>query len=215
MKAKLGFTLIELLIVLAIIAILVVVMTGNINPILMVARANDSRRKKDLGRLSVAFEEYYNDQGCYPSQAFIDSISTTSNCGEGVFRPWLNKWLCDPERRQPYVIVMENSDCPEWFKIYANLMDKNDQDIPDGWYELENFRFGYGQLTPDDVNYGVSSTNVTWHEMQLSENCGQGCFRRIGTNSCGVTAVCGGGFGGQCFTDSECSAECSVSSCNN
>ena len=212
MNKKAGVSLVELVIVLAVIAILVMIMIGGIDPIKMVAKANDSRRKKDLAKISLSFEEYYNDKACYPDQTIINQLNTVSNCGSNIFKPWLSKWPCDPERRQPYIVMTQASECPSWYKVYTNLANKNDNDIPEGWYSPEyNYLFGNGLLTPDDANFGSSSTNVTWHERQLASYCGQGCFRGSGPTNCGHTSFCEGI--GTCFTDPDCHSECAVSSC--
>ena len=62
-----GFTLIELMVVVTILAIMSMILVGIINPIALVNRGRDARRKKDLARIKTAFEEYYNDKGCYPN----------------------------------------------------------------------------------------------------------------------------------------------------
>ena len=60
-----GWTLMELLIVVAILAIIAIIFLlvnwkKNIN------RAFDARRKADIANIRSAFEEYYNDNECYP-----------------------------------------------------------------------------------------------------------------------------------------------------
>ena len=213
MKKRKGFTLIELVVVIAILALMVIILTGSIDPILMVAKANDARRKKDLARIKVAFEEYFNDTGCYPTGEIMTRLSNAANCGSStVFGQWINKWPCDPERRTPYIIVVEDGSCPNWYKIFTNLMNRNDNDIPEGWYENdeEYYVFAYGQLTINDANYGVSSTNVSWYERQIPAYCQEGCFRGTGATNCNHTARC---TGGNCYTDHDCRPGCKVASC--
>ena len=66
-----GLTMIELLVVLAILVILIILAfmawRGQIN------KANDAKRKADLERLKVTFEDYYNDKECYPDAAILDN----------------------------------------------------------------------------------------------------------------------------------------------
>jgi len=161
-----GFSLTELLVVVAIIAIMVAIFTGAINPIAQINKANDSRRKKDLNRIKIAFEDYYNDNSCYPTQDFIEQLTNASNCGDDeMFSPWLTDWPCDPVSKEPYMIVVEDDDdCPDWFKIYANLENRNDNDIPEGWYSEGTGILLSGGYSIDNVNYGTSSTNVSWFE---------------------------------------------------
>jgi len=64
---KKGFTFVELLLV---IGILIVLSTGIMlfmKPQEQIARSNDTRRRSDLNLLRNAFEEWYNDKGCYPT----------------------------------------------------------------------------------------------------------------------------------------------------
>lgn len=163
---KAGFTLIEILIVMAILAMMAVIMVGILNPIALTGRGHDARRKKDLARIKVAFEEYFNDKKCFPTEATIAErgLRIKSNCGKGVFSPWLPIWPCDPNGL-PYYIFVEQSSCPLWFKLITNLENKKDSDTPSGWYEYpDNYLVGDGNLNPNTANYGTSSTNVLWYE---------------------------------------------------
>lgn len=161
-----GFTLVELLIVIAILAIMAIIMIGIINPAALVGRGNDARRKKDLSRIKVAFEEYANDNNnCYPTQAMLDGLS----CSSAGFATWgINSWPCDPVSKRKYdVTVGDNIDCPNWYRIYAKLENENDKDIvtgPNGNYP------GLAGL-PDDNNYEVTSGNVSAGTAELSEVC--------------------------------------------
>ncbi len=212
-----GVTLVELLLVMAIIVVLATMMTGAINPIALVGRANDSKRKKDLGRIRVSFEDYYNDKGCYPNQNKIAELSDSDNCSSGMFSPWLNSWPCDPETKQPYYVYTEDSDCPDWFKVITNLGNENDTDIPEGWYDNdEYYRIAQGALTVNDANYGTSSTNVNWYDYDLGE-CDDECRVHdvINEGSCGAPPYggCVAGDGRWCYIDSECASGCRVESC--
>ena len=156
-----GFTLVELLVVFAIIAIMAVIMVGILNPTALVNRGIDAQMKKDMSRIRVAFEEYYNDKECFPKQTDVDLLMTKSNCDQQVFSPWLPKWICNPDG-YPYKIVVDQSDCPKWYKIMTNLGNKKDIDIPAGWYVgTKSITGGY---TNNEVNYGVSSQNILWNE---------------------------------------------------
>jgi len=215
MNKKKGFSLTELLIVMAIIAIMVAIFTGAINPIAQINKVNDSRRKKDLNRIKISFEDYYNDNNCYPNQMVIDQLMTASNCGEDMFAPWLRDWPCDPVSKQPYRIVIEGStDCPDWFKIYANLENRRDKDILEGWYNYgEFYRFGDGTLTISDANYGGSSSNVIWYEPQLNPACGEGCSVEQGGTPCQDAGICFPFEGNVCYQGLSCIDGCQVESC--
>ncbi|MBU1088397.1 hypothetical protein KKA02_00765, partial [Patescibacteria group bacterium] len=178
----------------------------------------DSRRKKDLARIRIAFENYYADKGCYPVQAEIDELMDDENCFGDVFSPWLGKWLCDP-KGHVYEIAVNNEDdpgCPNWFKIMANLENRIDVDIPTGWYEGGSRYFGDGSLNNNDVNYGISSTNVLWYDevsLGLGECRGDTCYVLIGTD-------CQPAWGNHCSGDNcyyehggSCIPMCQVSCC--
>ncbi len=69
-----GFTLIELLIAISIIAILSVV--GLVIFSGVQAKARDGKRVNDLQQIQVALEEYYQDNGSYPSDTTLESLKT-------------------------------------------------------------------------------------------------------------------------------------------
>jgi prepilin-type N-terminal cleavage/methylation domain-containing protein len=159
-----GFTFVEILIVISILVILAIIMIGIINPRVMVDKGNDVKRKRDLNRIRAAFEEYFNDKSCYPTQAMVDGVA----CDSGGFLPWLQTWPCDPNTKRHYTFVMDRVHvaCPITFKIFTDLKVRTDKDIPTGWYTqpLSN-HFGDGTLTKNNVNYGISSTDVRWDEI--------------------------------------------------
>ncbi|MES2224707.1 MAG: type II secretion system protein [Patescibacteria group bacterium] len=65
MKRNGGFTLIELLVVIAIIGILASVILASLTS--GRAKANDTNRKATIHQLQTALEEYYSDNGAYPT----------------------------------------------------------------------------------------------------------------------------------------------------
>lgn len=64
-KAQRGFTIIELLIVIAIIAILAGLVLNNFQG--AQAKARDTQRVTDVNNMHSKLEEYYNENGAYPS----------------------------------------------------------------------------------------------------------------------------------------------------
>jgi len=157
MKKRNGFTLVELLIVMTILAILMVMAVGILNPIALVNRGKDAQRKKDLKTIKIAFEEYFNDKGCYPNQQDVDTWNVPTYCNSASV-PYLSPWPCDPSG-QPYFVLVPS--CTK-FKVITNLQNKKDKDIPTNWYEREDMTVdGY---IKDQVNYGVSSSNILWYD---------------------------------------------------
>lgn len=201
---KNGFTLVEILIALTILIMLAIAMIGIINPIALVNRGNDGLRKKHLYRIRAAFEEFYNDKGYYLGEEMVDKLMNDKNCGTNVFAPWLNQWPCDP-LGQTYYIDLETDDNgnvvaePKWFKVFTNLQDKKDKEIPVGWYSEEG-KYQLANYLIEQVNFGVSSPNVLWYDFEYQAVCHyrsdgyskDGCFQNtsefgctnIGTDGC-------------------------------
>jgi type II secretory pathway pseudopilin PulG len=201
MKNK-GFTLVELLIVITIMIILAIIAVGAINPIAQTNKSADTKAKRDIGRIKIAMEDYYNDKGCYPTQSTIDILNNKTNCNSDKFVPWLTTWPCDSQG-EPYKLAVETLPvtgdpilCPKWFKVFANLLNKKDGDIPENWAMALRY---VGSLNPrstfssEQVNYGASSTNIRWDERMMF-NCGApACNVRDGGGWNGVD-VCEAGF---------------------
>jgi prepilin-type N-terminal cleavage/methylation domain-containing protein len=66
---KKGFTLIELLVVVAIIGILASIIAVSLSSAR--AKGRDAKRISDLRTIQLALEEYYNDNGAYPSASSV------------------------------------------------------------------------------------------------------------------------------------------------
>jgi len=216
MKNK-GFTLVELMIVVSIIIILAVIAVSIFNTTGVFDKARDAQRKKDLGRIKIAFEEYYNDKGCYPSQTVVDQLNLATSCNKTIFSPWLTNWPCDPNKK-PYKVVVEDprySKCNKWYKILTNLENKTDNGIPAGWNYLQTFIVG-GNVTNKDVNFGVSSPNTNWFDAANNPECAAfgGCYYKPDPvdqpnicNSAGTGCV-----GPNCYLG-QCTTSCQVACC--
>lgn len=206
-KNKKGFTLVEILVVMAILLLMIVILIGILNPIALVNKARDNRRKKDLNRIKVAFEEYYNDNGCYPNNVLPDELLTKlmlpQNCGTLVFGKWLNPWPCDPNNKPYIVMTGYDPDCPKWFKILTTLENKNDPDI------------NVTALTENDSNYAISSGNIVPGGYLGEDNpyC-VGLCHVVEDGSCNVKSSC---FGSNCFRGAyngvNCHTQCQVNNC--
>lgn len=160
MKKKNGFSLVELIIVLAILAFMIVMAIGIINSAGITDKARDARRKKDLRDIKIAFEEYFNDKGQFINPELLAKMTDKENCGKKIEDfPNLKSWPCDP-RGKPYFVFVEPGNR---FRVITNLENKKDKDIPDGWYSKGDSYRLLG-LTINDVNYGVSSSNILWYE---------------------------------------------------
>jgi len=185
-----GFTLTELLIVISILAVMAIILVGIINPIALVNKGKDARRKKDLARIKTAFEEYLNDKGCYPNKAKVDELNSVDFCDSVVvFAPWLIPWPCDPDGDPYEVVVDPDSACPNEYRAFTYLDFLADRDIPDGWGVTALPIGGSG-------NYGISSPNVSWYEVvsypnECETDCDGACrFLEAGLEECLSGGVC-------------------------
>jgi prepilin-type N-terminal cleavage/methylation domain-containing protein len=67
MKSRGGFTLIELLVVIAVVGVLMGVVVAVLNPAAYFKRGRDSRRLSDLTVVQSALEQYFAQNGSYPT----------------------------------------------------------------------------------------------------------------------------------------------------
>jgi prepilin-type N-terminal cleavage/methylation domain-containing protein len=210
-KKKLGFTLIELILSVSILASLMILLIGVLSPKLLIDKANDSVKKKDLNKIRTAFEEYFNDKGRYPSFDEVSIWNVETNCGETIIEManYLNKWPCDPDGKVYSIMVDDN-----WFKVVTNLGNEKDKDIPDGWYEDVSRTRYTAVFDRETVNYGVSSSNVLWYEGDgVSSDCGRICLK-LNASGCNDAAGIGCSAPDNCYWGT-CSLEvCRTSSCN-
>jgi len=201
MVLKKGVTLIELMVVMLILAILMVAMTAALNPANLINKGKDATRKKDLKRIKIAFEEYYNDKGCFPSQAMIDELNSAPCGSTGLYQ--LNPWPCEPGGGH-YRILTEPpiSNCPDWFAALTTLRATSDKDM----IKVEGKKY----------NYCVSSTNVACMDYNEDEDV-MGTSSMEPTPEPATPTPCEPKIGG-CFTiqDGRCNAEmrgCSAPNC--
>ncbi|MDP2671385.1 MAG: type II secretion system protein [bacterium] len=61
-----GFTLVELLVVIAVIGILVTLVIVAVDPVQVIRKSQDTRRRSDLQAMRVALQQFYNDYKYYP-----------------------------------------------------------------------------------------------------------------------------------------------------
>ena len=171
-----------------ILVVLAVILVGIINPNALIGKANDYKRKSDLNKIRTAFEEFFNDKGRYPTTAEINLWNRMSNCNKSVsdLKQYLRTWPCDPDKKLYQVVIG-----PNWFKVVTNLNNKQDKDIPVGWYTPGTYSDS-GFDDKSSVNYGVSSLNVLWYGSALSS----ACDRNI------------------CYIGSECNIASSITGCN-
>ncbi len=120
-STKHGFTLMEILIVVSILLLLLFLVMLNFKT--QLNRANDAKRKTDLQKIQKAYEEYFNDKGCYPDQWVLRS------CGGNGLDPYLPKIPCDPVTKLPYLYVPGSPRVCSGYRVCTKLEDTKDPDI--------------------------------------------------------------------------------------
>jgi len=144
-NTKRGFTLAEVLITIAIIALLFIIALWNWRN--QIGRGYDARRKSDLARIKIAFEDYYNDKNCYPPDTILE------NCGGGELQPYMKEIPCDPTKRTPYAYIPLAPDGCSGYRVLAPLQDTSDPDIAKIGCSVGG-GCGYADVS---YNYGISS----------------------------------------------------------
>lgn len=179
---KKGFTLAELLIVVTILMLLM--MAALVSWKTQINRAHDSLRKKHLNDIKRAFEEYYNDNNCYPS---ADVMDTVEDCGSANLQPYLTAVPCDPDTKSPYYYIPINgSNVCQGYRAFTKLLDTKDTDITMlGCNGITGCGFGAG------YNYGISSgapVALPGFDPGVTPNPTQG--PQPGENACSSTGTC-------------------------
>ncbi len=117
-----GVTLTELLVVVTILVFLMAVVMWYFRSQLF--KGNDAKRKGDIHNIKVAVEEYEKDNNCYPLPQLV-----ICDPGTGL-KPYMSQVPCDPMTDASYYYEHEDSECPSWFRIFTNLDNLTDIDIP-------------------------------------------------------------------------------------
>lgn len=148
-KLNSGVSYIEILIVMAVLAALLTAFLLSYRG--QLRKGYDGERKSDIHEIKTAFEEYFNDTGCYPLGPELEAFTY---CDKPLM-PWLRRVPCDPETGEPYIITVQPSACPTWFAIYTNVMQTGS--------ETENNPCSdpHCRVAEIDYNYGISSGNIS------------------------------------------------------
>ncbi|GIK84514.1 MAG: hypothetical protein BroJett025_11360 [Patescibacteria group bacterium] len=149
-----GLSMIEVLIVIAVIGILVIIALTLLPD--QISKGRDGRRKSDLQKIKIAFENYYSDKDCYPPPEILD------NCGSSDLSPYLASIPCDPQTKTKYLYAPEDNGCPHYYRVFSNLEVDVDPVIMQlgchtasgcGAYAFFGEELGLDAL---EYNYGVS-----------------------------------------------------------
>jgi prepilin-type N-terminal cleavage/methylation domain-containing protein len=151
-----GMSMIEILIVVAILAVLGIAMFASFNR--QLSKARDSKRKDHLEDLRVAFEDYFNDNECYPDLEILES------CGESDLDPYLKEIPCDPQDTLSYVGFSLDGDFCDGYRVLAQLENSTDPSIERigcsaaGGCGYEDVTYNYG------ISMGAIITDPNWSQ---------------------------------------------------
>ncbi len=110
-----GLSLLEVIIVVTLVAILLLLAISTMGR--QLAKGRDGRRKADLNKIKIAFEDYNGDNGTYPPVNVLDDCNGTS------LAPYLSVIPCDTLDNSPYVYrpYPDSIDRTGGFRVYAKL----------------------------------------------------------------------------------------------
>ena len=115
-----GFTLIELVLVIGIIGVLVSATLIFIDPKAQLDKSRDSRRKSDLAQIQKTLEEFYQDNGSYPSSSanyeIVDSLGNPVGWNTR-WDPYMDLVPKDPISGKKYVYFSNG----QAYYLYASL----------------------------------------------------------------------------------------------
>jgi type II secretory pathway pseudopilin PulG len=196
-KNILGFTLMEIMIVVGLIALVAATIVLIFNPLQQINKAQDSRKKSELGVLKNVLDDFYNDKSCYPKpteicynakSSYVTGESISCNiCGKNSSSPSLKPYLaslpCDPQSpKKDYLYEVDDQTCPKWFRIYSKLNNESDPVISD----LACDGGACGPKPSYGFNFGLTSSNTDLERATIFY-----CFAQEKTcNNCGAYSSC-------------------------
>ena len=176
-KTQKGMTMIEVLIIVAILLILMLALYRTLGRDM--DKARDADRKKDLKEIKVAFENYYNDNGCYPPEGALDT------CGDTALAPYLPQVPCDELGHSYLYLPVANAQGASCggYRILTQLSILQDPmieqvgcpngcgGIPVGIDNPDSYNYGIAEGVPLDQSVASPPPTVSPEECSLSNPC--------------------------------------------
>lgn len=176
LKSRRGFTLIEMVISIGVLAILSILVLAMLNPLQQFEKARDAQRKSDVSEIQKALEQFYQDNGKYPTNDTSYHIEDSNNnpiSWGSSWTPYMDVVPQDPDSTRNYVYVSSNNQ--QAYMLYASLergpldlstckaTSANCQNNPTSvqYCACSNVPVGATCGTNDPCNFGVSSPNTT------------------------------------------------------
>lgn len=197
-KTQKGISIIEVLIVVAILLILAISLYRTIGR--NIDKARDADRKKDLKEIKVAFENYYNDNDCYPP---ADALET---CDSTVLAPYLPQVPCDKLGQNYLYLPVANAqgNTCGGYRVLAQISVLSDPmieqvgcpggcGVPVGVEDPETYNYGIAEGVPLDQSVAAPVPTVDPSECSSVEcyccnNPGDDCNVYDGSGTCNGSA---------------------------
>ncbi len=117
-----AFTLIELVVVMGVFAAIIFGLYLSFNSKAILDRTGDTKRMRDITEIKHALEIYYQDNNCYPTEAYFNNVIKTKAEWSVNGMVYIKEIPLDP-LNHPYVYKAGDSDCPQWMAVFARLTD--------------------------------------------------------------------------------------------
>ena len=153
---KKGFTFIELMIVMAILAILAGIITGNV--INSLKKGRDTERKADLHQIQNALELYYHDHRAYPTPQSPPGLSFGTGGLEDGTTIYMKELPNDPNNTYRYYYT--GSSEGSFYSLYSIVENGQDEGKGVSQSGYAGTDCGNGG-TGIECKYGVASPNIT------------------------------------------------------
>lgn len=198
-----GMSLIEILIVVAIIGVLGAALTLGFTR--QLSRARDAQRKDHLEDIRVAFEDYYNDNQCYPP------LATLTECGSTALDPYLKEIPCDPVDERPYVYFSLGGDVCSGYRVLVRLENTNDPNIESSGCDATNGCYWNDPAYNFGIAMGDSLLGGQWQGGEGAWGIGPNGVCLFYDQAALAEAACPTEYQtyGACFTVSGCTGNCS------
>lgn len=168
-NSKKGFTLIELIVSIGVLSALAALALAIINPFAQFQKANDAKRKSDLGQIQRAIEQYYQDVGKYPSSSgnpnytILDVNGTPVPWGgsTALWQRYMNVLPKDPLPSRKYIYFARADGQAYW--LYTALENTKDTDLCNNGNACTSLVSNgvSNTVCGTTCNFGLSSSNVS------------------------------------------------------
>jgi type II secretory pathway pseudopilin PulG len=156
----------ELIVVIGILAIVSSIGIAVMDPMTQFKKANDARIKADFSQIQKALEQFYEDNGRYPSARNFKIVDSENNEVE-----WNSDW-------QPYMNIVPKSPYSSGNYVYYSPLNGQ------AYYLYANLE---RSVDPDLCNAGLACSNIGQPDFPGHSACGSGKICNYGVSSQNVS----------------------------